>query len=115
MDNHFRRFSEQNGIPHVIRVTNDAQWEVINEFKKTGGKRYCILTKSPFKYEYYWSYTNRRNPFDWLMDVKGPKMPRWLIVDEIYQEIKFKILDYHQDQHGKRLFIRNPDAYPELK
>ena len=49
------------------------------------------------------------------MDVKGPKMPRWLIVDEIYQEIKFKTLDYHQDQHGKRLFIRNPDAYPELK
>ena len=32
-----------------------------------------FLKKSPFKYEYYWSYTNRRNPFDWLMDVKGPK------------------------------------------
>ena len=115
MDNQFRRQFEQRGMPHCVKVTGDAQWEVINEFKKGGGKRYCILTKSPFKYEYYWSFTNRRNPFDWLIDVKGPKMPRWLIRDEIYQEIKFKTLDYHEDIHGKRLFIRNPDAYPELK
>jgi hypothetical protein len=49
------------------------------------------------------------------MDVKGPKMPRWLIVDEIYQEIKFKTLDIKEDIHGKRLLIRNPDNYKELK
>ena len=115
MDNKFRRYGEQPGIPHIIRTTNDAQWEVINEFKRAGGPRYCILKKSPFKYEYYWSFTNKRNPFDWLMDVKGPKMPRWLIADEIYQEIKFKTLDYKEDIHGKRLYIRNPDNYEDLK
>ena len=115
MDTSNMRIEESEGLRHIVRLTGAAEWEVINEFKRDGGKRYCHMKKSPFKYEYYWSYTNRRNPFDWLMDVKGPKMPRWLIIDEIYQEIKFKTLDYHQDQHGKRLFIRNPDAYPELK
>jgi|TARA_B100001094_G_scaffold268710_1_gene272568 Fe-S cluster assembly iron-binding protein IscA len=115
MDNKFRRFQESEGIPHIIRLTSDAQWEVINEFKKKGGPRYCILHKCPNKYEYYFSFTSKRNPFDWLMDVKGPKMPRWLIVDEIYQEIKFKTLDIKEDIHGKRLLIRNPDNYKELK
>jgi len=32
MDNKFRRFQESEGIPHIIRLTSDAQWEVINEF-----------------------------------------------------------------------------------
>jgi hypothetical protein len=49
------------------------------------------------------------------MDIKGPKMPRWLIADEIYQDIKFKTLDIKDDMHGMRLFIRNPDNYEELK
>ena len=115
MDNHFRRQREQNGIPHVIRVTNDAQWEVINEFKRSGGKRYCILKKSPFKYEYYWYFSDRRSVLDWLLDIKGPKMPRWLVPNDIYQEIKFKTLDYKEDLNGKRLYIRNPDNYEDLK
>ena len=55
------------------------------------------------------------NVFYWLMDIKGPKMPRWCIADEIYQEIKFKTLDIKEDIHGMRLFIRNPDNYEELK
>ena len=49
------------------------------------------------------------------MDIKGPKMPRWCIADEIYEEIKFKTLDIKDDQYGMRLFIRNPDNYEELK
>jgi len=105
------RFRESNGIPHVIRLDGNAQWEITNEFKRDGGKRYCHITKSPFKYEYYFYFSNRRSVFDWLMDVKGPKMPRWLLPDEVYQEVKFKTLSYKQDSYGKRLYVRSPDNY----
>ena len=109
------RYEEQPGIPHIIRLTSDAQWEVTNEFKKSGGKRYCYLFDSQFKYEYFFFFSDKRNVFYWLMDIKGPKMPRWCIADEIYQDIKFKTLDIKDDIHGMRLYIRNPDNYEELK
>ena len=109
------RWQEQNGLRHIVRLANDAEWEVINEFKRDGGKRYCYLKKSQFKYEYYWYFSNNRDVFAWLLDNKGPKMPRWLVHNDIYQEIKFKTLDYKQDFHGKRLYIRNPDNYEDLK
>ena len=63
----------------------------------------------------FFFFSNKRNVFYWLMDIKGPKMPRWCIADEIYEEIKFKTLDIKDDQYGMRLFIRNPDNYEELK
>jgi len=109
------RHEEQPGIPHIIRLTSDAQWEVTDAFKQGGGKRYCYLFKSQFKYEYNFFFSDKRNVFYWLMDIKGPKMPRWLIDDGIYQEIKFKTLDIKEDIHGTRLFIRNPDNYKELQ
>ena len=113
------RYQETPGIPHIIRLTSDAQWEVVDKFKKsTNGKgtnRYCYLYKSQFKYEYFFFFNNKRNVSYWMMDIKGVKMPRWLIDDEIYQEIKFKTLDVKKDQYGTRLFIRNPDNYEELK
>lgn len=109
------RFRERPGIPHIIHLTSNAQWEVVNEFKKDGGKRYCYLFKSQFKYEYFWFFSNKRNVFYWMMDVKGAKMPRWLLADDIYQEIKFKTLAFKEDIHGKRLYIRNPDNYEELQ
>ena len=115
MDTSNMRIEESEGLRHIVRLTGAAEWEVINEFKRDGGKRYCHMKKSPFKYEYYWYFSDRRSVLDWLLDIKGPKMPRWLVPNDIYQEVKFKTLDYKEDFHGKRLYIRNPDNYEELK
>jgi hypothetical protein len=42
-------------------------------------------------------------------------MPRWLLSDEIYQEVKFKTLDIKDILYDRILFIRNADNYKELK
>jgi hypothetical protein len=54
------RYEEQPGIPHIIRLTSDAQWEVTNEFKKSGGKKYCYLFDSQFKYEYFFFFSDKK-------------------------------------------------------
>jgi len=105
------RWREQRGIPHIIKLTDKAKWEVVNEFKRGGGKNYCVLQKTDKPYEYTFFFSNKRNPFDWLIDVKGQKMPRWLISDEIYQEIKFKTLDMKNIIYDKILYVRNADNY----
>ena len=115
MDTSNMRFREHPGLPHVVKVTDKAKWEVTNEFKRDGGKMYCVLQKTNIPYEYTFFFSNKRNVKDWLIDVKGPKMPRWLLTDEIYQEVKFKTLDIKDILYGRILFIRNADSYKELK
>jgi len=110
-----KRFQEAPGIPHIVKVTDKAKWEVVNEFKRDGGKNYCVLKKTDKPFEYTFFFSNNRNIRDWLIDVKGQKMPRWLLSDEIYQEVKFKTLDIKDILYDRILFIRNADNYKELK
>lgn len=105
------RYREQRGMPHIVKLTDKAKWEVVNEFKRDGGKQYCVLQKTDKPYEYTFFFSNTRDPFGWLIDVKGQKMPRWFLSDEIYQEIKFKTLDLKDVIYSRILYVRNPDNY----
>jgi len=105
------RYREQRGMPNIVKVSDKAKWEVTNEFKRDGGKSYCVLQKTDKPYEYTFHFSNTRRVTDWLIDVKGPKMPRWLLTNEIYQEIKFKTLDLKDILYTRILYVRNADNY----